>query len=215
VNAVVPSRSTRRSAPALAAGLAVLATLASVAGCSTGSGGTYVDATGAITVIAADRRGEAVTVAGRTLEGADFDAASLQGRIAVLNVWYSTCVPCRKEAPELERAYRSLEPQGVAFLGINVKQGDEAQAVAFQKAFGISYPSLVDDGGRALLGLRGAVSPNMIPSTVVLDPQGRVAARISGQTTAATVLGVVDAVRTGQVRVTTPTAAAPAGSATP
>jgi thiol-disulfide isomerase/thioredoxin len=112
----------------------------------------------------------------------------------VINVWYSSCAPCRAEAPDLQAASVTLRPRGVAFVGLNVRDPDRGPALAFQRRFGIGYPSLADTGGRGLLALRGAVPPGMVPSTVVLDRQGRVAARISGGTTRATLAGVVEEV---------------------
>ena len=80
-----------------------------------------------------------------------------------------------------------MEPQGVEFVGIDTREDDAAQALAFQRRYGITYPSLVDDGG-LLLALRGAVPPTAIPSTLVLDTQGRIAARISGPVPSVTTL---------------------------
>ncbi len=100
--------------------------------------------------------------------------------IVVLNVWGSWCPPCRKEAPALVEAAASLKSKRVAFVGINTQDPDPSQALAYERTYGVTYPSLVDDGGKLLLALQRAVPPDAIPSTLVLDPQGRVAARFSG-----------------------------------
>jgi thiol-disulfide isomerase/thioredoxin len=116
----------------------------------------------------------------------------------VINVWGSWCPPCRKEAPELQAAAQKLGPQGVQFLGIDTSDSDRDQALAYQRTFGITYPSISDPAGDALLALRGAVAPNAIPTTLVLDQQGRVAARISAATTATTLVDVVGDVSAGK-----------------
>jgi thiol-disulfide isomerase/thioredoxin len=180
-----------------AAPLVVAAVLgAGLAGCGESSGG---DADGGtITVVPEGKRQQAVELRGTTLEGAPLDVASFRGKVVVLNVWGSWCPPCRKEAPDLQAAYTQLRPKGVEFVGIDTNDKDKAQALAFQKTFGVTYPSLADDGGAALLALRGAVAANAVPTTLVLDRQGRIAARISRATTKATLAGVVEDVLSGK-----------------
>lgn len=169
-----------------------------LAGCTSSddaaSGGGFVAGDGTVTVIEADERGEPVDLSGATLEGTPLDVASLRGGPVVVNVWGSWCPPCRKEAPDLEAAHQRLKTEDVSFLGINTREEDPAQALAFQRTFEVTYPSLSDEGGTLLLSLRGAVAPNAIPTTLVLDDQGRIAARITGGTTAATLVGVVESV---------------------
>lgn len=188
----------RRARTAVIAALLVLPVLA---GCSSGdrtsspAGAGFVAGDGTITVIEADRRGQPVDLAGITLEGERLDVAAFRGAPVVLNIWGSWCGPCRKEAPDLESAHQELQGKGVSFLGINTREEDPAQARAFQRTFEVTYPSLSDPGGTLLLSLRGAVAPNAIPTTVVLDDQGRLAARVTGATTRATLIGVVESVR--------------------
>lgn len=198
------------------AGLAALALALALAGCTGSSSGdrndngSFVAGDGVLTVLQPDRRGEPIALAGDTLEGTRLDLASLRGRTVVLNVWGSWCGPCRKEAPDLVTLEQQLKSQDVAFVGLNVREEDPAQARAFQRAFAITYPSLSDEGGNLLLSLRGAVAPNAIPTTLVLDGEGRIAARISGGTTRITLKGVVESVISG-----TPLAELPASSGTP
>lgn len=189
-----------------AALLAVPLLAAALSACSGGGsptpdasvdGQNYVSGDGTITFLAAGQRGEPVALAGESLEGAPIDLTSLRGKVVVLNVWGSWCPPCRKEAPDLQEAYEQLKPQGVEFVGINFRDPDPAPALAFQRTFGITYPSIRDEGGETLLALRGAVSPNAIPSTVVLDTQGRIAARASTAVTTTTLTSLVDDVRGG------------------
>lgn len=192
------ARRGRFAVPLLAAALAGGA----LAGCSSSSGGSggtnYVAGDGTITVVPAAERRQSVELRGTTLEGAPVDVASYRGKVVVLNVWGSWCPPCRKEAPDLQAASTELKAKGVEFLGINTNEKDKAQALAFQKTFGVTYPSLTDDGGAALLSLRGAVAPNAVPTTLVLDQQGRIAARISSATTKVTLVDVVEDVLAGR-----------------
>jgi thiol-disulfide isomerase/thioredoxin len=165
---------------------------------SGGTGTNYVAGDGTITLVPPARRQQPIDLRGSTLEGTPFDLASLRGKTVVLNVWGSWCPPCRKEAPDLQAASVALKPKNVEFIGINVRDPDPAQSVAFEKTFGVTYPSVVDGGGELLLALRGAVAPQAIPSTLVLDAQGRIAARISSSTTKVTLMDLVDDVIAGK-----------------
>jgi len=170
-----------------AAGLAAAGLAACSAAPSQPAGTSFVAGDGVVTLVAPQDRQSPVAVSGATLEGSRLDLTTLRGAPVVLNVWGSWCAPCRREAPTLEAAKQKLEPQGVRFVGVDTREDDAAQALAFQRRYGISYPSLVDDGG-LLLALRGAVPPSSIPSTLVLDAQGRIAARISGPVPSVTTL---------------------------
>jgi thiol-disulfide isomerase/thioredoxin len=187
-----------RAWPALlAAGLALAA-------CSTSSGSqtsgqSFVAGDHTITLLPPDERPTPGTLRGQTIDGQILDLASQQGHAVVLNVWGSWCAPCQKEAPALEKAFKELKAKGVTFFGINTREnGNKEAAAAFQRAYGITYPSLFDADSSALLALRGAVSANAIPSTVVIDPQGRIAARISGATTTVTLVDLVQDVLSGR-----------------
>jgi thiol-disulfide isomerase/thioredoxin len=190
----------RRSAgAALAAAAMATGGLAACSGSTSGGTGTnYVAGDGTITLVPPAKRQQPIDLRGTTLEGTPFDLASLRGRTVVLNVWGSWCPPCRKEAPDLQAASVALKAKDVEFVGINVRDPDPAQSVAFEKTFGVTYPSVVDDGGELLLALRGAVAPQAIPSTLVLDTHGRIAARISSSTTKITLIDLVDDVIAGK-----------------
>ena len=124
------------------------------------------------------------------LDGRRFDQSDLIGTVSVVNVWGSWCGPCRTEAPDLVRVARRLGDR-VNFLGINVRD-NPASAQAFERAFEIPYPSVhPDDAGTAILAFDGALTAAAVPSTVVLDEQGRVAARVVGPVDAATLRGLV------------------------
>jgi thiol-disulfide isomerase/thioredoxin len=168
-----------------------------LAGCSNdevGSSGDsgYVSGKGVITRLAADDRRPPGEVAGETLEGEQVSLADFEGKTVVVNVWGSWCAPCRSEAPDLVDASEELADDGVVFLGINSRDLDKGAARAFQRRFEVPYPSIYDQQGRTLLAFRGTLSPNAIPSTVVIDAEGRVAASIIGETTASTLVGLVE-----------------------
>ncbi|GHC28497.1 hypothetical protein GCM10010308_52200 [Streptomyces vinaceusdrappus] len=159
----------------LALPLAVLG----AAGCSTGDTNTRSDAAAPrqlLTIAAADRR-PAPGIRGETLTGEPVALADYHGKIVLLNVWGSWCAPCRAEAPALQKVHQDTRDQGVVFLGINTRDASQRNALAFEKDYGITYPSLWDPDGRQLLKFKGTVSPSAIPSTIVIDREGRIAAR--------------------------------------
>jgi len=192
---------------------AALAALLALSGCTGGSGTANANFVGAdgggITLVPPQDRREPVALSGTGLDGSTIDLAAYRGKVVVLNVWASWCAPCRKEAPDLQAASLAMG-SGTAFLGLNIRD-TTAAAQAYQKSFGITYPSVVDQGTQ-LLALRGAVSPTAIPSTVVLDDQGRIAARLAGATTRVTLAAVVEAVRSGATTLTVPTPSVGASS---
>lgn len=164
------------------------------AGCTGGStgraGAGFVPPDGGIVVVPPAKRQAPVELTGTTLQGDRIDLARFRGRPVVINVWGSWCSPCRKEAPALQSASVELATRGVKTLGINTQDDDATKALAFERRFGITYPSVVDSG-TLLLQLRGAVPPNAIPTTLVLDDRGRIAARLSAPVTRTTLLDLV------------------------
>jgi peroxiredoxin len=171
---------------ALAAALGAGAVL--LGGCSTGSdavdvnnGGEFrfVAGTAAGEVIPEDERASAPEFSGTLLGGGDWSSAELSGDIAVLNFWGSWCAPCRVETPEFQEVYTEVADSGVQFLGLNVKDQEQfAQAFVTSKA--ITFPSLFDPKGEVALAFRDYPA-NAIPSTIVLDRDGRVAAVYTGE----------------------------------
>ena len=164
--------------------LAVLLVGAVTSGCEdsadTGDKG-YVDGTGKITRLSVGDRRPPREVSGTTLDGEDLSLDEYAGQVVVLNVWGSWCAPCRKEARTLAAAARELEADGVAFVGVNTKDSSPQQGLAFERRYDVPYPSFFDPSGRTLLAFRGTLIPSAIPSTVVIDEQGRVAASILGE----------------------------------
>ena len=163
--------------------VAVLLVGAVTSGCGssadTGDKG-YIDGTGIITRLAADERRKPGAVSGETLDGKKLSLSQYDGKVIVLNVWGSWCPPCRKEAPTLASASRELARDGVVFVGVNTKDSSPDQGLAFERRYGVPYDSFFDPSGRTLLAFSGTLNPSAIPSTVVLDKQGRVAASILG-----------------------------------
>ena len=191
----VPAR--RLAAAALAAGL-----MFGAAACSDG-GNTiadqakrgddlgYVAGDGTVQQLAPDQRREPVSLSGTTLEGENWDLADRRGTVVVLNVWGSWCQPCEAEAPHLETAHTQFAGNdSVEFMGIDVGEGPETGAAAAER-WGLTYPSLSDPERLLASSLDGLA--NATPSTLVVDPEGRIAARISGAVTSpATLTGLVD-----------------------
>jgi thiol-disulfide isomerase/thioredoxin len=123
-------------------------------------------------------RKPAPQVQGTTLDGKPFKLADLNGKVVVVNFWASWCAPCRAEAPSLEQIYEKNKASGVRFLGVDIKDGQD-NAKAFVRTFKITYPSLYDQAGQIALAFRD-IPPNAVPSTLVIDRQGKIAARVIG-----------------------------------
>nr|WP_255479416.1 TlpA disulfide reductase family protein [Quadrisphaera sp. RL12-1S] len=135
-------------------------------------------------------------MSGKTADGSTVDVAAWRGSVVVVNVWYAACAPCRAEAPHLA-AIASDSPD-VRFLGINTED-DAAVVQTFEKKFGIPYPSILDAGsGEGLLALRGRIPPQAVPSTIVLDAEGRPAASVIGKVEEDVLRGMIDDVRSGR-----------------
>ena len=183
-----------RALPAIAAGLALLA-LTACSGSEPATGSGFVAGDGSLVVIDSSQRGQAPDVTGTTLDGSSFSLSSLRGKIVILNVWASWCAPCRAEAPVLEKTWLSQQGQGVQFVGLDTRDSDTA-ARAFIKKFGITYPNVIDRDGALQLRFSDTLPPQAIPSTIVIDAEGRVAARALGKVSESTLLGMIEAART-------------------
>ena len=179
----------------LAALVAALLASTALAACSNdiGSSGDsgFVAGKGIITRLPVAERRQPGQVAGESIDGKPLSLDDYKGKTVVVNVWGSWCAPCRSEADDLTAASKELSGDGVQFLGINSRDLDRAAAQAFQRRFEVPYPSIYDQKGKTLLAFRGTLSPNAIPSTVVIDEKGRVAASVIGETTKATLVGLV------------------------
>lgn len=107
--------------------------------------------------------------------GTELALSDFVGKVVVLNIWGAWCPPCRVEAPQLQRVYDEREADGVVVLGIDVRDPDRTAPQDFVRDTGLTYPSIYDPPGRSLLALKG-YPRSVVPSTIVLDSQHRVAA---------------------------------------
>ncbi len=130
-------------------------------------------------------------LAGTTLDGEPLTLDDLAGNVLVLNVWGSWCGPCRAEAPTLSRVARETAVAPVKFVGIDTRD-TTAAAQAFVRRFNIPYPSLVDTNGELLLAFHGLIPLSGVPSTLVVDAAGGVAAKVVGQVDHTTLRGLID-----------------------
>lgn len=175
-----------RSGALAAAAFAVLLTLSACAGGAdankTGaSKDRYVSGDGSSASYQPDKRKPAPEVSGETLEGEQVSLADHRGEVVVLNFWASWCGPCRSESPVLNEVYNEHRENGVRFLGVNIKD-DRTAAKAFARKEKLEYPSLYDQPGKVSQAFRDTVPPNAIPSTLVIDREGRIAGKVIGET---------------------------------
>nr|WP_242677477.1 TlpA disulfide reductase family protein [Streptomonospora litoralis] len=151
----------------------------------------YVAGDGSSTAFDPGERVAAPEVSGETLGGDAVSLADYRGEVLVLNFWASWCGPCRSEVPVLNEVYAENKDAGVAFLGVNIKDNATA-AKAFEENQDVEYPSLYDQPGRVPQAFRDTVPPAAIPSTLVIDRQGRIAARVIGETSYNELSGLVE-----------------------
>jgi thiol-disulfide isomerase/thioredoxin len=169
----------------------ILASVILLSGCSNGGASkaeeSFIAGSGAVTKIAQSDRIAAPTISGMTLNGTQFTLT--QGKVAVVNVWASWCSPCRAEEPTLSALAKKYVD--VQFVGI-LTRDNPVNAEAFTRTRKTPYPTLIDDS--ILIGFRKSLPANAIPTTVVLDKNGKVAARISGSVTVASLSQLIDEV---------------------
>ncbi|MEG3616001.1 TlpA disulfide reductase family protein [Isoptericola haloaureus] len=185
----------RRHTAGLALALGAAVGLAGCGAADSGAGDVvgqgFVSGDGTVQQWEPDDRTDPVVVEGTSFEGDEVSTADWRGDVVVLNTWYAGCAPCRAEAPALVEIATERADEGVHLLGINTE--DEAgAALAFQRTFEVPYPSIEDRSGQVVAGLSGVVPLQAVPSTVVLDAEGRVAARVVGEVSGTTLNGLID-----------------------
>lgn len=140
----------------------------------------FISGDGRVRIIDPADRGAPVDFAGTSLTGEKISSDDYRGKVLVVNKWWSGCGPCRTEMPMLAKASQTLGDDA-AFLGIDIRDASADQGLAFMRRSGADYPSLWDVQGKAVLAFAGKAPMAAIPTTVVLDRQGRVAAVIAGE----------------------------------
>ncbi|MGH1549934.1 peroxiredoxin family protein [Leifsonia poae] len=174
----------------LSVGAAVAVAAIALTGCTSndslanqyrsGSGQNYIAGDGTVSEYAAGNRGEPVSFSGKLQNGDTVTSKDYAGKVLVVNFWYAGCPPCRVEAPDLQSLSEKYAAQGVGFLGVNLYDSVQT-AASFEKDKGVTYPSVLDrDTGSVLLAFSKTVPPKATPTTLVVDKEGRVAARILG-----------------------------------
>jgi thiol-disulfide isomerase/thioredoxin len=180
------ARSARRAAVGALVAAAVVLGVAACDGGATaqdtaiGNGSSFVTGSYSTTVFKLGSRRDAPDVTGTTLTGARFRLSADRGSVVVMNFWGSWCTPCREEAPALGALAQHFAGTGVRFIGVDIRD-DPASAEAFMHTFRIGYPSLNDPNDMIALDFSGTVPPASIPTTLVIDRSGHIAARIVGQ----------------------------------
>lgn len=184
----------RLRARAAAAALLAVGLLGGCAGASTPTTETnagYAAGDGSFTIWEPGERTGPIELAGTTYHDEAVDLADWRGDVVVVNFWYAACPPCRAEAADLVTIAEEYADDGVAFLGINPRD-DAGAALAFERTFGVTYPSIHDSQAQGVAAMEGLVPLQAMPTTIVLDDEGRVAARVLGQVDPETLRGLID-----------------------
>jgi thiol-disulfide isomerase/thioredoxin len=192
-------RTAVRTAAAMAAMLMLAACASTGADEQTRSAGQvgYPEVARNLTRVPPDQRKELPTISGPALgSNQTISTQDFRGKVVVINVWGSWCPPCRKEAPDLQAA--SVETKDIAqFVGITSKDYDPAPAEAFVRSFEITYPSIYDPTGKVLLAFAGELPPSAIPTTMIIDQQGRLAVRVLSEVSKITLVNMINDVADG------------------
>jgi thiol-disulfide isomerase/thioredoxin len=183
----------------------VLGTTLLISGCASGTDGlsqqfrngdnkNYIQGDGTISEWAKSSRQAPVVWKGVPENGGVLGSANLTGVVTVLNFWYAGCAPCRAESKDLVALSEEFAKQHVQFIGVNVRD-TASTAKAFERNFGVTYPSIIDNNtGSVVLAFTGIVSPQAVPTTLVIDKQGRVSSRILGRIEKGTLKALIETV---------------------
>ena len=150
----------------------------------------FISGDGTATFLQVEQRNSAPELTALDFKGKAIDLNDYKNKVIVLNVWGSWCGPCRKEASELQALYLKNKESGVEFIGINIRDS-KVSAEKFITNFGITYPNIFDRDGVKLLGFKDTLPANAIPSTLLIDKNGKVAARQLGPIDRALVQGFI------------------------
>lgn len=161
-----------------------------------GDGKGYIAGDGTVQEYAGDDRSDPVEFTAKTFAGDTVDASKFSADVTVLNFWYAACAPCRTEAPTLKKLSKEFEGRA-EFMGVNVRD-EKAAAEAFDRTFGMKYPSIRDADGGVLLALTKYVPPQAVPTTLVLDKDHRITARVLGAAEESTLRSLIKSALTGQ-----------------
>jgi peroxiredoxin len=185
---------------AVKAGILALATALLMSGCASDplaeqyrDGGTqnYIAGDGTVLEIPQANRDAPIEFTSTTDSGKKVSAKDYRGGVLVVNFWAAYCDPCRVEAADLEKLSRSYDGNGAAFLGVNIADTADT-SLAFARKYNVTYPSALDaNSGSVRLAFAGKTAQSALPTTLVLDTQGRVAARILGQLQSASILDTI------------------------
>nr|NLD40377.1 TlpA family protein disulfide reductase [Actinomycetales bacterium] len=183
------SRATRALATAAATLALLVSGCASIGNPDGAAGAGYQAGDGSFVTWGVEERGEPVELVGESYEGEVIDLDQWRGDVVVMNFWYAACPPCRAEAPDLVALHE--EYPDIHLLGVNPRD-DAGAAQAFERTFEIPYPSLWDQDASGVAAMQGLVPLQAMPTTVILDREGRVASRILGQADPTILRGLVD-----------------------
>ena len=157
-----------------------------------GDNKNYIAGDGTVTEFAKESRGRSVTWAGQISDGRILSSDAIAGTPVVMNFWYAGCAPCRAEAPDLQQLSEQFKE--VQFVGVNVRDS-AATAAAFERKFGVTYPSILDaNSGDVVLAFTGVVTPQAVPTTLVIDKQAKVSARVLGRIDSSTLKALIQTV---------------------
>lgn len=157
----------------------------------------YVSGDGAVTEWSAGERPGPLELTGTTFAGDELSLEDYRGEVVVITTWYASCPPCRAETPDL---IILDELDGVSVVAVNVRD-DAATAQAFQRSFGTTYPSIDGADGTAVAAMQGLVAMRAVPTSLIIDPEGYVAARAVGRIEPSTMLALIQAAGEGVVDV--------------
>lgn len=146
-----------------------------------GDNKNYIAGDGTVTEYSLGSRPKAADWSGVSESGDNLSSDQLVGVITVINFWYAGCAPCRVEMPELIQLQDQFLDDEVQFIGVNVRDTPET-ALAFARQVNLNFPSVMDaTTGSVVLGFTGVVTPQAVPTTLVIDSEGNVSARVLGR----------------------------------